>query len=73
MSCQTNLLKSIQYLHCALLCHANSFDQEKQTTEQELFYQFGFELSSQLKELKALYSKTYNVDSTTLCCGKKRN
>lgn len=62
MSCQEKLLKSILSAHTAVIAYANCLCTEIPEEEQEVFFEFGLELSTQLQELRKMYCRLYQVD-----------
>lgn len=62
MVCREKLLKSIQSVHAAVVSYANCLCEDAPAEGQEVFYQFGLELSRQLQELRKLYVRLYDVD-----------
>lgn len=70
MSCneQFQIQKSFQAVQRALIQYSEcitDYPNEDQKKHQEIFYQFGLELSTQLATLRNLYIEKYNIDPVT--------
>ncbi|USG67778.1 hypothetical protein NDK47_11085 [Brevibacillus ruminantium] len=62
MVCREKLLKNIQSVRAAVVSYANCLCEDAPAKDQEVFYQFGLELSHQLMELRKLYVRLYDVN-----------